>query len=93
MFPEVQFWSGGRVLPQQFAFAFLDGDHHWNPVFEEFMWFYERMPEGGVICIDDYNLIGGETEVRQRITVAGDWFFNEADGHYRCYFTKCTLKK
>lgn len=89
IFPQVAFWSDGSVIKPQFAFAFLDGDHNWDPVAEEFLWFYERMPSGGVICIDDFNLLNGENEVRLRFRgLSGEWFFNYDDAHYRCYFTK-----
>lgn len=89
IWPQIEFWADGEVVKDRFAFAFLDGDHNWNPVYDEFKWFYERMPKGGVICIDDFNLLNGEPEVRLRFRgFEGEWFFNYDDAHYRCYFTK-----
>ncbi|QGH73311.1 MAG: methyltransferase [Siphoviridae sp. cttb18] len=90
IFPQIEFWSSEWVkLKPKFAWAFLDGDHSWNPVKEEFDFFYNHMPKGGVICIDDFNLLEGENEVRQRLNgYEGTWHFNYDDDHYRCYFTK-----
>lgn len=88
IFPQVTFWTGGSSADLKFSMAFLDGDHNWDPVEAEFNFFYDRIPEGGYIVIDDFNLLGGEPEVRQRITREGKWFFNYDDNHYRCYFQK-----
>jgi hypothetical protein len=89
IYPQITFWSEGAKLRGVFCFAMLDGDHNWDPVMQEFEWFLERMPSGGVICIDDFNLLNGEAEVRSRLEkYQGKWEFNYDDNHYRCYFTK-----
>lgn len=87
---QVCFWSNGTCYQDiKYCFVYLDGDHHWSVVGKEFEWFYKKMPSGGVISIDDYNLLGGEEEVRRWLgTYDGKWFFNQDDGHCRCYFTK-----
>jgi hypothetical protein len=91
-FPQTTFWAEGRGIDaskMKFSVAYLDGDHAWSPVKEEFDFFYERMPTGGLIVIDDFNYLGGESEVLQRFAnYLGEWYFNYDDSHYRCYFTK-----
>lgn len=89
IWPQIEFWDDGAIMKKKFAFAFLDGDHDWDPVAYEFTWFFERMETGAIICIDDFNLLGGEHIVRQRLGgFRGTWQFNYDDNHYRCYFTK-----
>lgn len=89
IYPEIAFWSDGTILKPKFALAYLDGDHNWDPVFDEFVWFYNHMPSGGVIVIDDFNLLEGENEVRRRLKhYEGMWYFNYDDKHHRAYFTK-----
>lgn len=91
IYKELEMWSSewGRKQGQQFAFAFLDGDHNWDPVKQEFDFFYNNMPSGGIICIDDFNLLEGEKEILMRLGgYEGNWDFCYSDNHYRCYFTK-----
>lgn len=90
VFEQIQFWSGGDKIKPEYGFAFLDGEHAWNPVGEELRWFYHRMPAGGVIVIDDYNLLGGDEEFikGEFAGLSGEWYFNTTDNHFRAYFTK-----
>lgn len=89
VFPQVEFWTQGeKYKDPQFCWAYLDGEHAWNPVEQEFKWFYDRMPVGGVICIDDINLFGETTDFAGRLPYAGNWEFKD-DDCYRAYFTKC----
>ena len=84
---QIEFWNdGGKDI--KFSLAYLDGDHAWDPVKDEFDFFYDRIPVGGYIVIDDFDLLGGEKEVKQRLTHPGTWFFNYDDNHHRCYFQK-----
>lgn len=95
VFEQIEFWSDGSIQKPKFGLAYLDGEHSWNPVGEEFRWFYHRMPVGSVLSIDDYDLIGGEDRVREELgglTQDGEWFFNTVDAHHRCYFTKGEVK-
>lgn len=84
---KVEFWND-QNKDIKFSLAYLDGDHAWDPVQEEFDFFYERIPVGGYIVIDDFDLLGGEAEVKKRIKQKGKWFFNYDDNHHRCYFQK-----
>lgn len=87
-FPTIDFWSdGGRWTPK-FCFAYLDGDHSYDPVVQEFNFFYEQMPSGGYIVIDDWNLLGEMNEITARCLGAGDWDFRNDDNHHRAYFKK-----
>lgn len=89
VFPQIEFWYEGGKLEEKFAWVFLDGEHDWEPVLKELAWFYERVPSGGVIAIDDYNLLGKEEDVRMRLEgFEGELFFNTSDDHYRVYLTK-----
>lgn len=85
----IDFWhddNGHGKL--EFSLAYLDGDHSWHPVEEEFNYFYDRIPEGGYIIIDDFNLLGGEETVRRQLPHKGTWHFNYEDDHHRCYLQK-----
>lgn len=89
-FDKIEFWSDGAIHKPMFGFAFLDGEHSWNPVAEEFRYFYHRMDKG-VISIDDYDMIGGKERVcseLEGLVPHDEWFFNTADHHHRCYFEK-----
>jgi len=85
---EIEFWNdGGKEV--KFSMAYLDGDHAWDPVMDEFKFFYDRIPKGGYIVIDDFNLLDGEAEVRLRTKgFDGEWYFNYDDNHHRAYFKK-----
>lgn len=90
MFEQIEFWSDGRIMQPRFGLAYLDGEHSWDPVGDEFRWFFHRMKRG-VISIDDYDMLGGEEKVRAELGTLTDpakWFFNTADNHHRTYYTK-----
>lgn len=89
VFEQIEFWSGGEIQKPEFGLAYLDGEHTWGAVGLEFRWFWHRLASGGMIVIDDYDLIGGEDRVREELEgLNGEWFFNTSDGHYRAYYTK-----
>lgn len=88
--PKVEFWSNGGIIKKwKFCFVYLDGEHSWDTILEEIKWVYPKIPKGGVIVIDDYNLIGDEATCREKLkTYKGDLEFSTLDEHYRIYITK-----
>ncbi len=90
IFESIEFWSEAKKQEPKFGFAFLDGEHAWPAVGEEFRYFYHRMPSGGVIIIDDYNLLDGDEQfIKENFAgLPGVWVFHTEDEHYRAYFTK-----
>lgn len=91
-YPDIEFWHEGQMTKDaRYGFVYLDGDHWWEPVAQEFSWFHARLAPGGKIAIDDYNLLGGESAVRQRLEAnyPGEWIFQHTeDDHYRVWHTK-----
>lgn len=89
MFPDINFWADGKIMDPKFCFAFLDGEHAYEPILEEFQFFYDRMPSGGVIIVDDYNLLGMDNEIIPRFAkFKGDLKLYDEDYNYRIYFVK-----
>lgn len=89
-FPQIEFWSAGKMYKDpKYCFAFLDGEHAYEPIFEEIEFFYPRMPVGGVIVVDDWNLLGDVHSVRSRLPLK-QWKveFDDFDDNYRIYLTK-----
>lgn len=89
-FADIEFWTDGRIMQPMFGLAFLDGEHSWDPVAQEFRYFFHKM-DTGVIAIDDFDMIGGEEKVREELgslTKPEGWFFNYTDNHHRAYYTK-----
>lgn len=88
-FEQIEFWTDGGKLKPQYGLAYLDGEHAFDPVLDEFRFFYHRMPNGGAIIIDDWNLLGSEEKIREElIGLPGAWDFQTLDDHYRAYFQK-----
>lgn len=53
---------------ETFDFIFIDGDHSYEGVKRDLQNTYKKVRKGGIICGDDYNLIGG-------VNLAVDEFF------------------
>lgn len=88
-FEQIEFWTEGGKLKPKYGMAYLDGEHAFDPVLDEFRFFYHRMPVLGTIIIDDWNLLGDEAVIREHlIGLPGVWDFRTDDNHYRAYFTK-----
>jgi len=89
-FPKMEFWYGGkRIKDIQYGFIYLDGEHITESVLNEFRWFYERMPAGGMIVIDDINFLGMEEGVKELLKdFEGEMEFRHQEENHRVYFTK-----
>jgi len=90
IFPEIEFWhKGGKIKNPQFGFIFLDGEHIPDVILKEFEWFYERMPSGGMIAIDDINYLDMEEGTKSLLKGFKGKFEFQTDGsNHRAYFTK-----
>lgn len=92
VFPQIEFWHEGKKIENpQFGFVYLDGEHTWDTVIQEFKWFYERMPSGGMIAIDDIHFLGNEEGVKKLLndfSFKGKTEFKKIGNNYRAYFTK-----
>lgn len=62
---QIEFWSGGASFQQsgvragsfQIGFAYLDGEHVPETVLEELRWVLPRLAPGGVILVDDVQML------------------------------------
>lgn len=88
IFDQLEFWGDGKIMEPKFCWAYLDGDHAWSAIIPEFDYFYDRMPKGGVICIDDYNLLSEGSIPSVLAKYEGSYQLIVEDEHYRIYFTK-----
>jgi hypothetical protein len=88
MFDNIQWWADGKVQEPKFCWAYLDGEHAWEPILIEFEYFYDRMPSGAVICVDDYNLLPEGSIPSKLGKFKGKIELKTDDDHFRIYFTK-----
>lgn len=89
-FPQVEFWHNGKKMENsQFGLVYLDGEHTKNAVLKEFEWFYQKMPSGGIIIIDDIRFLGMENGIKQLLKdFKGEWSFQIYKYNDRGYFIK-----
>jgi len=78
--PDIYFWHNKSVIDPIFGCVYIDGEHTPDQVKREIEFFYNRMPSGGLIILDDSPYVESEF-TKKKLT-------NSFVDNFRTYYVK-----
>lgn len=81
IYPKIDFWHNGTVVDPIFGCVYIDGEHTPEQVNREIEFFYNRMPNGGLIILDDTPFVSSSLQYTKKI-------LSGIQDNFRTYFVK-----